>query len=55
MSNNLFSISKPRYDILSGRKVSMRKPFKISTKKKEWNKSAGRNESDYKSTSKCRN
>ena len=32
-----------------------RKAFKISTKKKEWNKAAGRSELDFKSTSKCRN
>jgi len=31
-----------------------RKVFKVSTKKKEWNKAAGRDEDDFKSISKCR-
>jgi hypothetical protein len=35
-------------------KNKRRKPFKTSTKKKEWNKSAGRSEDDFKTTSKCR-
>ena len=35
-------------------KPKTRKAFKVSTKKKEWNKSAGRNEGDFKTTSKCR-
>lgn len=31
-----------------------RKAFKTSTKKKEWNKATGREEDNFKSTSKCR-
>lgn len=37
-----------------GRRVSKRKPFKTSTKKNEWDKSAGRSEGDFKTTSYCR-
>lgn len=40
-------------EALYGKKPK-RKPFKTSTKKKEWNIVAGRNETDFKSTSKCR-
>lgn len=46
---------KPTIDITTGKKIKTRKPFKISTKKKEWNKAAGRDETDFKTTSKCRN
>ena len=49
----LGSIPKPKYDTY-GRKVNRRRPFKTSTKKKEWNKAAGRAEDDFKTTSKCR-
>ena|GEM_PF-3238448 len=47
-------LPKPEYNLLTGRKIKKRKAFKISTKKKEWNKAAGRKEDDFKSTSKCR-
>jgi hypothetical protein len=43
MAEGLLPLLKPR-----------RKPFKVSTKKKEWNKAAGRAENDFKTTSKCR-
>lgn len=53
MAQSLFSLTKPTYDIY-GRKIKSRKAFKTSTKKKEWNKSAGRSEDDFTTVSKCR-
>lgn len=40
---------------LPGSRRKGRNPFKVSTKKKEWNKAAGRAETEFKTTSKCRN
>ncbi len=48
-------LPKPEYNILTGRRIKRRKPFKMSTKKKEWNKAAGRDADDFKTTSKCHN
>lgn len=39
---------------LTGKKKNKRKAFKVSTKKIEWNKAAGRAGDDDKTTSKCR-
>jgi hypothetical protein len=49
-------LMKPNLEELIWRqkKKKKRKEFKISTKKKEWNKAAGRKEDDFKTTSKCR-
>jgi len=54
MSNLIsqFSLPKPRYN-LSGKKINNRKAFKVSTKKKEWNKAAGRDEEDFNTASYC--
>lgn len=51
MVRNIF---EPKYDIYTGKRIKKRKAFKTSTKKREWNKAAGRSEDDFKSTSKCR-
>jgi len=53
MPQSLIRVLQPAHDIY-GRKIKRRKEFKISTKKKEWNKAAGRSEDDFKTTSKCR-
>jgi len=51
-------LPKPKYEfnLRTGilKKNVKRKPFKTSTKKIEWNKSAGRADDDFKMTSKCR-
>lgn len=48
------SLGSSNRNLITGEKLSKRQPFKISTKKKEWNKAAGRSEGDFKKTSKCR-
>src|SRR3989338_6411984 len=48
-----FSLPKPKYN-LYGKKIKSRKAFKISTKKKEWNKAAGRSEDNFNTASYCR-
>jgi hypothetical protein len=52
----MFDIKIPKSYSISryGESKKKRKPFKISTKKKEWNMAAGRDLADFKSTSKCR-
>jgi len=54
MGYNILAIPKQTYDYY-GNKLNTRKPFKTSTKKIEWNRSAGRNDAEFKTTSKCRN
>ena len=54
MTKGLQLFPKPKYDILTGKRIKKRKEFKISTKKIEWNRAAGRADDDFKKTSKCR-
>lgn len=48
-----YMFPRPTHDLM-GRKIKRRMPFKVSTKKREWNKSAGRDEYTFKTTSRCR-
>ena len=56
MVQDIFSSSKSSHDFFTGKKLSNRKPFKISTKKIEWMLAACRNPyGKFIKTSKCRN
>ena len=56
MINDPYGFNKDPYGLtrVYGRPAKERKNFKVSDKKLEWNLSAGRDKSNFKSTSKCR-